>query len=210
MTAALIWGGALGAYVLFRLWYDNWRGPLKPDEIAHYTSLIDQMPEAQGPDGERFRAVLNRMMTEDDGSEFLMANLLKFNKSPVTHPDTGQDMPAPALLQEYSRPFIGGLLRGAGHPAIVGRATGGYVEALNTPPDPGWHVVGLVRYRSRRDAMKAVINPSFAETHPYKLAALEQTFAFPIKPMVAFYLHPRVSVALILALIAALLHIGLV
>ncbi len=210
MTAAMIWGGALAAYILFRLWYDNWRGPLKPNEIASFLEIAKQMPDAQGPEGEVFLARMKKVMEEDDGKEFLMVNLLKFNPSPVTHPDTGAQMPALKLLQAYSKPFIGGLLKRAGHPALVTRATGGYVEAQNTPEDPGWHTMGTVRYRSRRDMMRAALDPDFGRIHPYKLAALDQTFAFPSRPMVAFYLHPRVSVALILALIAALVNLAVV
>ncbi|MEN8723801.1 MAG: hypothetical protein ABF335_13050 [Alphaproteobacteria bacterium] len=210
MTALMIWGAALVAYIVFRLWYDNWRGPLKPAEIADFLEIAKQMPDAQSPDGDQFVARMKKTMEEDDGKEFLMVNLLKFNPSPVTHPDTGAQMPAGQLLQEYSKPFIGGLLKRAGHPAIVTRATGGYVEAQNTPADPGWHTMGMVRYRSRRDAMRAALNPEFGRIHPYKLAALDQTFAFPTTPMVAFYLHPRVSVALILALVAALVNLAVI
>ena len=33
MSGWMIWGSALALYVLFRLWYDNWRGPLSKAEI---------------------------------------------------------------------------------------------------------------------------------------------------------------------------------
>ncbi len=33
MTAVWIWVGAALAYLLFRAWYDNWRGPLTAAEV---------------------------------------------------------------------------------------------------------------------------------------------------------------------------------
>ena len=33
MAHGIIWAAALAAYVLFRLWYDNWSGPLKQSEV---------------------------------------------------------------------------------------------------------------------------------------------------------------------------------
>ena len=33
-------------------------------------------------------------MEQDDGKEFIMVNLIQFNPSPVTHPDTGEGVTA--------------------------------------------------------------------------------------------------------------------
>ena len=35
-----IWVGALVAYLAFRLWYDGLGKPLTPDEIAHFSQLV--------------------------------------------------------------------------------------------------------------------------------------------------------------------------
>ena len=88
------------------------------------------------------------------------------------------------------------------------RKVGGYVDAWNTVPDPGWHVVGAMRYRSRRDLMAMVVNLALRDVHALKTAATAMTFSFPAQVMVSFALRPRASVALVLALVAALVHLG--
>ena len=203
-----IWVVAAMIYLAFRLWYDGLGKPLTPDEIEHFLQLV-QGRAGPGPDTQDI-ATLRKFMEADDGKEFIMVNLIEFNASPVSHPDTGRDIKAAALLTEYTRPFMGKILRRAGHPVIAGQGVGGYLDAWNTPPDPGWHMAGLVRYRSRRDViMLSLADPAFAAIHKYKIAAMKQTFAFPIKTQVALYASPRMSVALLLALGAALLQLFL-
>ena len=64
--------------------------------------------------------------------------------------------------------------------------------------------------QERRDAMLASLaNPEFDALHKYKAAAIRQTFAFPTQPLAGLYASPRITVALALALAAALLHIAL-
>ena len=156
-----IWVVAAMIYLAFRLWYDGFGKPLTPDEIDHFLQLV-QDRAGQGPDTQDIAtqdiatqdiATLRKFMEADDGKEFIMVNLIEFNASPVSHPDTGRDIQAAALLTEYTRPFMGKILRRAGHPVIAGQGVGGYLDAWNTPPDPGWHMAGLVRYRSRRDVI---------------------------------------------------------
>jgi hypothetical protein len=207
MTIA-IWILAAMTYLAFRLWYDGLGKPLTVDEIAHFSQIIQERAGEGLTTGEV--ATLGKFMEEDDGKEFLMVNLVQFNASPVTHPETGQDIRAPELLTEYTKPFMGKILRRAGHPVIAGQSLGGYLDAWSTPPDPGWHMAGLVRYRSRRDAIElSIADPTFATIHKYKIAAIKQTFAFPIKTQVALYASPRLSVALVVALGASLLQLAL-
>lgn len=202
-----IWIGTLLLYLAFRLWYDGLRKPLTPSEIEHFTEILEKRA-GDGLDKQDI-AVVRSFMEEDDGKEFIMVNLVAFNPSPVTHPDTGKNVSAPRLLQEYFVPLMKTLLRRAGHPVFTSQVIGGYLDAWNTPPDPGWHAAGLVRYRSRRDAMLASFaSPAFDAIHKYKIAAIKQTFAFPSKPLVGgFYASPRITVALVLALVAALLQL---
>ena len=98
------------------------------------------------------------------------------------------------------------LLRRGCHPALFGRAAGGYVEHVAVEPDPGWTFAGVVRYRSRRDLVALVTDPRFAPSHAYKLAAVSHTLAFPLAPGFVV-LGPRVWVALVLALAAALVQL---
>ena len=203
-----IWVIALIVYLTFRLWYDGLRKPLTPDEISHFSEVFQESAENGLSTGEV--ATLRRFMEEDDGKEFIMVNLVKFNPSPVTHPDTGQDIKASALLTEYTQPFMRKILRRAGHPVIAGQAVGGYLDAWNTPENSGWHMAGLVRYRSRRDViLLSFADAEFAKIHKYKIAAMNQTYAFPMQKRVALYASPRVTVGLFLALGAALLQLAL-
>jgi hypothetical protein len=204
--AVTVWILAALIYLAFRLWYDGLGKPLTRDEIARFSGIL-QGRAGGGPDSDDM-AALRRFMEEDDGREFIMVNLIQFNPSPLPHPDTGRDIRAPELLAEYTKPFMRKIFRRAGHPVIAGMGVGGYLDAWNTPPDPGWHMAGLVRYRSRRDVVElSLADPSFQAIHKYKIAAMKQTFAFPMKTRVAFYASPRVTVALVLALVAALLQL---
>ena len=204
-----IWISAATLYLVFRLWYDGVRRPLTDEEVAHFVSILERRA-TDGADKQDI-AVVRQFMEQDDGKEFIMVNLIQFNPSPVTHPDTGEGVKAQELVQEYFKPLMKTFLRRAGHPVLMSRAVGGYLDAWNTPTNPGWHAAGLVRYRSRRDAMLASIaNPAFDGIHKYKFAALKQTYAFPAQTQAALYASPRVTAALVLALGAALLQLLLV
>jgi hypothetical protein len=61
-----------------------------------------------------------------------------------------------------------------------------------------------MRYRSRRDLLAMVRDPAFASAHPNKLLGIDMTFSFPTRKMASFYASPRITVALALALVAAL------
>ena len=205
MAEGIIWGTALLAYGAFRLWYDNWSGPLKPAEIDAFLAQMAGRFEATGNSPDVLRAFL----AADDGREFVMLNLVKAQLDPVEDPQTGQMVQGFELLKRYSKRFMPVLFRNGGHPGIVGRKVGGYVDAWKTEPDPGWTVFGLMRYRSRRDMIKLVMDPAFMAGHPDKLLGTLATFSFPTQRVVSFYLSPRVTVALVLALIAALAHLAL-
>ena len=138
--ALSIWVTTLLVYLVFRLWYDGLRKPLTAEEMEGYTRLLE---EHAGAGDEVDLAVMRKFLEEDDGKEFIMINLLQYNPSPMKHPDTGKDARADSILQEYFRPFMGQVMRRAGHPVIASRAVGGYLDAWNTPPDPGWHAAGL-------------------------------------------------------------------
>ncbi|MCB2058203.1 MAG: hypothetical protein H6916_11740 [Novosphingobium sp.] len=203
MAGWTIWGGALLLYALFRLWYDNWRGPLSTAEIDAF------MAEVRGRfSGSNDPAVLRAFLEADDGKEFVMLNLVKVAQGKVADPVTGELVDGSTMMRRYSDPFVRRLLRRGGHPGMVGRKVGPYVDAWNVEADPGWSLFGLMRYRSRRDMIAMVRDPLFAEVHPYKLLGIPTTFSFPTQRQVSFYLGPRVWVALVLALGAALLQLA--
>jgi hypothetical protein len=205
MAPWTIWAAALAAYLVFRWWYDNWSGPLKPAEIEAFMQQLAGRFEGTGNSPEVLRAFLEA----DDGREFLMVNLVKVQTELVTDPASGQRVPGVELFRRYAKRFVPVLFRTGGHPGFVGRKVGGYIDAWNVPPDPDWSLFGLMRYRSRRDLLRLVMDPAFKDTHPEKILGTLATFSFPSQRMVSFYLGPRISVALVLALLAALGHLAL-
>ncbi len=196
---------AAGLYGGFRLAYDNWRGRLTHKEID---TLLAQA-EAQGAGEVSDLSIVREFLEEDDGREFVMVNLVRVPDTMVTHPDTGAQVPAREMMQAYSKSFMPLLIRHGGHPALATRKVGGYVDSWMVGPDPGWSIVGFVRYRSRRDMVKMVLDPAFEAAHKYKLLGVAETFSFPTQPFLRAYVSPRVSVFLILALAAALAQLAI-
>ncbi len=204
MANWMIWTGAVLLYALFRGWYDNWRGPLSADEIARYVAALQGRSDTTPEGLDRLRAFIEA----DDGRDFLMFNIVKATLQPVADPASGAMVPGVSLLQRYAKQFMPVLIANGGHPAIVRRKIGGYMDSWGCEDDPGWTIIGLMRYRSRRDMMNLVIDPRFEAGHPDKLAGTLATFSFPTAPMMGLYPGPRVWVALVIALAAALAQIG--
>ncbi len=199
-----VWPVAILVYGVFRLWYDNWRGPLTAQEIDAFMAQIAGSSTASTTEASVVRAFLEA----DDGQEFVMSNMVGLHTKPVVHPNTGANASALELFQEYGRRFVPVLFRHGGHPLLAMRKVGGYVDSWQTPPDPGWHIVGAMRYRSRRDMMRLSQDAGLKLAHPFKTVATAVTFSFPAQVFIGFALRPRASVALILALLAALVHLG--
>ena len=198
LVAALLYGG-------FRLFYDNWRGRLTRAEID---TLLAQA-EAQGAGEATDLTIVRKFLEEDDGREFVMINLVRVPDKIVTHPDTGTQVPARDMMQAYSQAFMPLLLRHGGHPALAARKVGGYIDSWMVAPDPGWSIVGFMRYRSRRDMLKMVLDPAFEAAHKYKPLGVAETFSFPTQPFLRAYVSPRTSVFLVLALSAALAQVAI-
>jgi len=199
-----IWLLAAVVYGLFAAWYENWRGPLQPAEIESYLARLKGTPTAEHND----LAVLREFLDNDDGGEFVMLNLVRVAPGQAPHPETGEPTRSADLLKAYTNAFLPALIRRGGHPAIVARKVGGYVDAWRVEPDPGWTIVGYMRYRSRRDMMELVVDPRFVAMHPFKIAATAETFSFPTQPMMMLFVSPRVWMALAIALAAAMAQIG--
>jgi hypothetical protein len=202
MDALLIWGGALVLYAAFSLWYNSLRGRLTPAEIEAYMKRLGAGPAATP---ERL-APVRAFLEADDSREFFMVNLIRMHDGPVKEPGTGREKPAREVLAGYSRYFLAALFWRAGHPVFGGRAAGRYLDHWGTEPDPGWTLTIAVRYRSRRDMIELATDPRFAPAHAYKIAAMASTLAFPVSPGYVL-LGARASVALVLALVAALAHL---
>ena len=201
-----VWLVAAALYAGFLLFYNNWRGTLTREEID---AMLAQA-EAQGGGDLNDLSIVRKFLEDDDGREFVMVNLVRVPDTMVTDPDTGAQVPAEQMMKTYSTTFVKRLIRHGGHPAIATRKVGGYVDAWMVGPDPGWSIVGFVRYRSRRDMLKMVVDPSFESMHKYKLLGVAETFSFPTQPFIRAYVSPRVTVFLTLALAAALAQLAMV
>lgn len=198
-------GVAAFVYLLFRLWYDGLGRPLSTAEIDAGLAQIANRGGSKGTDQAAFRAFLEA----DDGREFVMLNLVKFAQGMARHPETGAEVPARSLMDHYSRHFIRRLVLRGGHPALVARKVGPYVDAWgDVQPDPGWSIMGYMRYRSRRDLLALAADPSFGPVHAYKALGTMTTLSFPTQRVLALYLGPRTWVALVLALAAALVTLA--
>lgn len=204
MEAWWIWLAAVVVYVAFRAWYDSWRGPLRSEEVETYLERLGAGPEATP---ERL-ASIRAFLASDDGREFWMVNLIRLHPEPAVDPQTGERVPARALLERYTRPFVRALLRRAGHPALLADVAGSYMDAWSVEPDPGWSFVGVMRYRSRRDMMELATAADFPSSHAFKIAAMANTLAFPVVRL-RFALGPRTWVAALLALAAAFAQLAL-
>ena len=198
-----IWVLALGLYVVFRLWYDNWKGPLSPQEVTDFMNQVSDLKMSEYSDPKDLRAFLQA----DDGKEFVMVNLVRVHTGELAHPHTGKPTKGIDLLREYGNSFVKVLVRHGGHPVLVMRKVGGYIDSWNTPPDPGWHVAGSMRYRSRRDMMLLALDHSVKQVHILKTAATSTTFSFPSQVVLSLAIRPRLWVALVLALGSALVHL---
>jgi hypothetical protein len=152
--------------------------------------------------------VLRCFLESDDGKEFVMCNLVRLHPHPVPHPLTGALTQPRELLDEYVRQFVVTLLLRGGHPVVASRKVGGYIDAWNAAPDPGWTVSAMMRYRSRRDMMLLASDVRFKQAHPFKLAAIAQTYSFPTQVVTEMVLRPRGAVALVLVCAAALVHLA--
>jgi hypothetical protein len=199
----MIWIVAAVLYVVFRLWYDNWRGPIRRHEIDALVSRA----EAIWPAGLNDMVQIRRFLEEDDGREFLMVNLIRIRSGAVTDPISGEIRSGLSLLKAYFAVFAPTLIASGGLPLLSYRKISGYVDALNVPPDPGWSIAGLMRYRSRKDMMKLATDEAFIRAHGLKMAALTHAMAFPAQPISTLVAGPRTAVALVLALGAALFQL---
>lgn len=201
-----IWGVAAILYAGFLAWYVNWRGPLTPTEVSATMAKLEAL-NVHAADRNDL-SVIRKFLSEDDGREFFMLNLVRVAPGKIASPGSGELKPARDVLEGYTSVFIPALMARGGHPAVVARKVGGYVDAWGVEPDPGWTIVGYMRYRSRRDLAELVVDPRFGGAHDFKFAAMPQTFSFPTQPMMLALMKPTYFVGLILALIAALAHLG--
>ena len=201
----LIWGAAALIYAVFFIWYTNLAGPLTQTEI----SLYMEKAEARNFDPEQLNQ-LRRFMQQDQGDDFLMVNIIHMKDKPDQIKGVAPSDTAQQVLDRYMEFMWPQLLQRASHPAIWGAAVANAMDIQgfkdNSENARVWTQGALMRYRSRRDLLEISMNPIFRERHPFKIAAMQKTIAFPIEA--PFNLgDPRFVLALLLLVIAALGHL---
>ncbi|MBU6407433.1 MAG: hypothetical protein KGS44_09920 [Alphaproteobacteria bacterium] len=205
MKTFLVWLPALALYAMFLGWYVNWRGPVTPAEINGLMQRLEA--SGAGDTGRNDLQTMRAFLEADDGREFFMLNLVRVSPGKVADPVTGVERPAREVLEGYTKVFMPALFARGGHPAIVARKAGGYFDAWGVQADPGWSIIGYMRYRSRRDLALLASDPRFSGAHEFKFAAMPNTFSFPTQPLLMALQGPSVWVGALLALCAALAQI---
>ena len=189
MDITLIWIVMVVLYAVFWLWYSGIKGKLSQAEVEYYM----QQFESKGVNADNL-ANLRHFLEKDDGREWFMINLLEL-KSPKRE--------SSKLLQRYTKTFMAGMFRRAGHPFFVAIAVAKNIENLNCDDADNWSSTGIVRYRSRRDCAETLLETFGSDHHADKLASLTKTFAFPATANLLMG-SPRVLVAMSAALIGAM------
>ena len=117
ITATGIWGAAGFIYAFFWAWYVGLIGKLSETEVEQYMQRF----EAKGMSADNLEN-LYQFLAKDDGREWFMINLLDL-KSPKRE--------SAKLLQSYSKTFMAGMYKRAGHPFFVANAKAKNIENLH-------------------------------------------------------------------------------
>ena len=192
MRRTLLLWSLLGAlYLGFVLWYDGGGGPLTAAEVQRYVAVLEQ----RGVEPARVEK-LREFLANDTGSEFVMANFIHFQERAGAQTD----------LDRYMAHMYPELFRRACHPLLAGPVVARALDYWGLENGERWSLVGLVRYRSRRDMIEIATNPAFADAHRFKTAAMEQTIAIPVEPFLMLG-SPRWLAAGVLVVLGALLQL---
>ena len=195
MTSYIIIGSAIALYLIFRLWYYGLGRKASPEFIQRTLATMKQ----NGLDEERCKH-MRELLENDDGKDLVMVNLLVI-KQPRKE--------SLIKLEQYSKPFLSGVLKRAGHPVALARAATRNLETLNTGESDQWESAFLVRYRSRSDMAEILLQTIGSPLHHLKLESLDRTFAFPAAPW-SVVGGMKILAPMAIMLIASLLHIALV
>ena len=196
-TGLKLWLSLAIVYLAFTYWYTNTDGPLTASEISSYSERYADKATANQLEA------LVRFMQSDQGSQFVMVNLLDMNPTPSSSPGFNSNMNgmnADQLLGHYMDHMYPALFKRASHPLFFGDAIAPALDIIGIEKASHWTQGALMRYRSRRDILEITTNPAFDERHAYKLAALTKTIAFPVD--VRFSpADPRLLLALLLIIL---------
>lgn len=190
----------LFVYALFLFWYGGRGRPLAEKEIGEFLGLMT----GQGidrEDPELFES-LKRLLSRDDGREFVMVNLIRYREKAAYPPGSPFGDSAVEADKRYARAFFPYLLRYGNVPIFISSRSGSFIEPRQAEP---WQVVAMIRYRSRRDFIRSVSAVVGKNVMVHKWAAIETTHVFPVRPMFSF-IAVRGTAALLIAVVSSFVY----
>ena len=198
--AARVWLVLLLVYVAFFSWYTSFGGPLSSEEMAHYRGLVEEISDG---DSERIAAWQHFMQT-DTGDDFGMISVVDLRDTPTPIEGVEPGESSEEVLEAYTEPFFGEVVRLAAHPVLVGWAAAPPIDIWGIEGASDWSQGVVVRWRSRRDFMEfaegLLEESGDSNIHDFKIAAIEKTIAYPLDPWFHFG-DPRLVIALVFAVI---------
>lgn len=201
----IIWTSAFILYAVFWLWYVGIRKALSSEEVDHYITNLREYEAYRQED----LSGLRRFLEDDIGRSFTMVNSILLKDKPDMVAGVQEGDSSLKTLFNYHRPFMKMMLKRGGIGIFQGRVAGASFDVIGIDNAEEWQISGINRFRSRRDFMEILIHPAFHEKHELKFAALTKSIAYPVDPW--FQLGGLTTVVpLVIALVAALLHIILI
>jgi hypothetical protein len=197
ITALLI---PLVIYALFLVWYGGRARPLVDEEVKDFLALMTSRG-IDRDDPELFES-LKRLLSRDDGREFVMVNLIKYREKAAYPAGSPYGDSAVEADKRYARAFFPYLLRYGNVPVFISWRIGSFIEPPGAEP---WQVVAMIRYRSRRDFIRSVRAVVGKDVMVHKWAAIDTTHVFPVRPLFSF-IAVRWAVALLIAVVASLVY----
>jgi hypothetical protein len=189
------WLVLAGLYAAFFSWYTSFGGPLTDEEIAHYMAIVESRSNFASPEDV---ARMRRFMEEDTGDDFVMVNVIDMYDTPLQIEGVEPGETSEEVVAKYMAYMTPALFARACHPIFQGEAANTAMDLMNADGMEHWTMSAGMRYRSRRDLLEIAMNPEFAGSHEFKVAAMRKTIAFPIDPWVQLG-DPRLVLGLLLA-----------
>jgi hypothetical protein len=201
MSTSLLIGLALAAlYLVFLFWYGGRGAPLTQTEIDQALGQLEggSTHTADPASLEQLRTVLSH----DDGREFVMHNLVRWRSKALYPPGSPYGDDVRAADKRYGRAIVWPLIKRAGVVMMIARNAGRFIDDGQSLP---WTYVAMVRYRSRRDFLRFVVETEQREVFVHKWAAIEHTHVFPVQPIISLF-----GVRLMAGMALCLAAIGLI
>jgi hypothetical protein len=194
--------GVLGVvYLAFLLWYGGSGDPLTPVEREAYLERLSEIAERRDEANPEIRGAFEVLISQDDGNEFFMVNLMKLREKAVYPEGYDYDDDVEAAADRYAAAVVPALIKRGSIPILVAEVQGRFLDFAGADE---WDQVGIVRYRSRRDMIEMALELGERDVVVHKWASIEKTQVFPAEPVIDF-VFVRGAVAAVFCAFAATL-----